>query len=94
MNTIALSKYVGVSRKKLEDIGVFDSTLGIDTKLFVDPKLLVDSDIPEFKNAREQILDYFRELLRWHRLFQRSPHLRAKVRTMLEVPKPLCFSIG
>ena len=52
--TISLSKYLGVERKAPEELGVFDATLGIDTELFVDPKLLVDSDIEEFKKSREK----------------------------------------
>ena len=92
--TISLSKYIGVSRKKLEKVGVFDSTLGIDTKLFVDPKLLVDADIAEFKNARKKIISYFRELLKWHEQSGKSSRIRDKVRSMLAVPEPLGLSIG
>jgi hypothetical protein len=92
--TISLSKYIGVSRKKLEEVGIFDSTLGIDTKLFVDPKLLVDADIAEFKDAREKIISYFRELLRWHKQSGKSPRIQDKVRSMLAVPEPPGLSIG
>lgn len=92
--TISLSKCLGVTRKQLEDIGVFDSTLGIDTKLFIDPKLLVVSNIPEFGNAREKLLSYFRTLLRWHRQSIKSPRLKERVISMLAVPEPRGLSIG
>ena len=92
--TIGLSKYLGVTRKQLEDVGVFDSTLGIDTKLFIDPKLIVGSTIPEFKDAYDKILLYFHNLLRWHRQSLKSPRLKNKVISMLAVPEPQGLSIG
>ncbi len=67
MKTVSLSKHLGVKRDILEEIGVFDATLGIDTELFVDPKLLVNSQIPEFTKSREKILRYFTQLLRVHK---------------------------
>jgi hypothetical protein len=94
MNTISLSKHVNVPREKLEEMGVFDATLGIDTKLFVDPKLLVNSDIPEFKNSREKILRYFRQLLKVYKASPRSPRLRNEAVKMLAVPEPEGLSIG
>jgi hypothetical protein len=93
-NTISLSKQLNLSRKQLEDVGVFDSTLGIDTKLFIDPKLLVKSDIPEFTRSHEKIIAYFRDLLRWHRQSLKSPRLKKRVLTMLAVPEPQGLSIG
>ena len=92
--TISLSKHLGVTRKQLEEVGVFDSTLGIDTKLFVDPKLIVDSTIPEFNDAHNKILEYFKNLLRWHRQSLNSPRLRDKVISMLAVSEPQGLSIG
>ena len=94
MRTIPLSKYLKISRENLERVGVFDTTLGIDTKLFVDPKLLVSSEIAEFRNSREKILRYFRQLIRVHKQSHRVPRLRNKARDMLAVPEPEGLSIG
>src|SRR5687768_7387080 len=92
--TISLSRHLGVTRKKLEKAGVFDSTLGIDTKLFIDPKLLVKSKIPEFKDSRIKIIRYFARLLRIHRHSSKSSQLLAEARSMLAVPEPKGLSIG
>jgi hypothetical protein len=92
--TVSLSKHLGLSRTDLEDIGVFDATLGIDTELFVDPKLLVSSEIEEFKKSREKILQYFKELLRVHKQSNVSLRLREHARNMLAVPEPEGLSIG
>src|SRR3989344_6072872 len=92
--TISLSEYLKVSRSQLEDVGVFDTTLGIDTKLFVDPKLLIKSGVPEFKNSRITILRYFARLLKIHKQSHRVPRLLAKAKEMLAVPEPRGLSIG
>lgn len=92
--TISLSSHLGVTREILEQMGVFDATLGIDTELFVDPKLLVDSEIPEFKDSRKKILRYFAGLLQIHNQSHLAPRLRDKARDMLAVPEPEGLSIG
>ena len=94
MATILLSKHLGTTRKKLEKIGVYDVTLGIDTKLFVDPKQLVSSDIPEFKDSRENILKYFRKLIKVHKQSHKVPRLLDIARDMLAVKEPQGLSIG
>lgn len=93
-NTISLSNYLGVERKVLEKYGVFDATLGIDTKLFVDPKRLVNSTLPEFMNSRQCILDYFNLLIRIHRQSFEIITLRKKAIDMLAIPEPIGLSIG
>jgi len=92
--TISLGKYLGLTRENLEKAGVFDSTLGIDTKLFIDPKLLVDSEIPEFKNSRQKILRYFSQILRILKQSPKSSRLQGRARDMLAVPEPGGLSIG
>ena len=92
--TISLSKHLNVSRKQLEEKGVFDSTLGIDTKLFIDPKLLTNSDIPEFSKSRELILDYFNNLINIHKKSAKIPRLQKIAIDMLAVKEPIGLSIG
>ncbi len=92
--TISLSKHLLVTRKQLEDAGVFDATLGVDTKLFVDPKLIVNSKIEEFKNSRQKILDYFKNIIKIHRQSHITSRLRNEARDMLAIPEPKGLSIG
>ena len=94
MATILLSKHLGTSREKLEELGVYDATLGVDTKLFVDPKQLVSSQIPEFKDSREYVLRYFRQLIKIHKQSHKTPRLLEKARNMLAVKEPQGLSIG
>ncbi len=92
--TTSLSKHLGLSREKLEKAGIFDSTLGIDTKLFVDPKLLVKSQIKEFKNSRKVIIKYFARLLKIHKQSHKAQRLLDQARDMLAVAEPQGLSIG
>jgi hypothetical protein len=92
--TISLSTYLGRTREQLEKVGVLDSTLGIDTKLFVDPKLLVKSSIKEFKDSRKTIIQYFALLLRKHKQSHKSTRLLEQARDMLAVHEPQGLSIG
>jgi hypothetical protein len=94
LKSISLSKYLDVSREDLENLGVFDATLGIDTPLFVDPKLIVDSDIKEFQGSREKILRYFSQIFRINKQSYISDRLRKKAINMLAVPEPKGTSIG
>jgi hypothetical protein len=92
--TILLSTHLGITREDLENIGVYDSTLGVDTKLFVDPKHLVSSDIPEFQDSRNHVLRYFRRLIAIHKISHKTPRLLTKARDMLAVKEPQGLSIG
>ena len=92
--TISLGTHLGVTREQLEKVGVFDSTLGIDTKLFIDPKLLVDSTIPEFKKSRAKIIAYFERIIQIHKQSHITPRLRDVARDMLATPEPAGLSIG
>jgi hypothetical protein len=62
---VRLSRYFGVEPSELKSRGVFDAHLGIDNKLFVDPKLLnKELKIPEFSDARGDITTYFSKVIK------------------------------
>ncbi len=62
---VRLSRYFGVEPSELKSRGVFDAHLGIDNKLFVDPKLLnKEVKIPEFSDARGDITTYFSKVIK------------------------------
>ncbi|MGA2356744.1 MAG: hypothetical protein ABSG02_19795 [Terriglobales bacterium] len=62
---IRLSRYFDVEPSELKARGVFDGHLGIDNKLFVDPKLLKKTlRIPEFSGARKDITKYFSQVIK------------------------------
>ncbi len=58
-----LSDHLGVNAEDLDRLGVFNSVIGVDTKLFIDPNLLESTDIPEFLNAKEKVQTYFQNIL-------------------------------
>ncbi|HEX9804944.1 MAG TPA: hypothetical protein VGA67_04635 [Candidatus Dojkabacteria bacterium] len=64
-----LSDYFKVSERDLKDRGVFNSFIGIDAKIFLDPLLFDDIDIPEFKDSRKKIIKYYENI---HRLLKVS----------------------
>tara|TARA_R110001583_G_scaffold61148_3_gene181074 strand:+ start:13788 stop:14765 length:978 start_codon:yes stop_codon:yes gene_type:complete len=59
---IRISNVVKVTTKELEDKGIFDGFADIDAQLHIDPSLVENSTIPEFKNARKELQDYFSEV--------------------------------
>jgi len=62
---IRLSRYFGVDPAELKSRGVFNSYLGIDNKLFVDPNLLKKKlKIPEFADSRQDITKYFSQIIK------------------------------
>jgi hypothetical protein len=59
-----ISEYFRIESSKLNELGVFDRFVGIDSKLFVDPFLFENLDIPEFKDSREKIKNHFRKVIK------------------------------
>lgn len=59
----SISQYFGVTKKQLRDEMVFNRLIWKDVGLYIDPFLFTNCKIEEFKNAREQILTYFRNVL-------------------------------
>lgn len=60
---ILFSDYCNLNKKELEKQGVFNSIIGVDTKLFLDPHLLKKSTIQEFKNSRNKIRKYYEDII-------------------------------
>ncbi len=92
--TITLSEYLGSTAQKLESIGVLNTNLGIDTKLFIDPKLVVISNVPELKEAKKKIEGYFDQLLAINNQSSKTERLRQKALSMIAVKEPTGLFIG
>lgn len=54
------STYFNIKHKDLVNKGVYNAFLDKDSLLHIDPLLLKECDIPEFQNAYEDFLQYFR----------------------------------
>lgn len=63
-NPINVARQFGVSPKDLDRIGVVNTTIAIDTKLFIDPMLLAKSKHREMKvDATSQYQDHFKKII-------------------------------
>lgn len=61
---ITLSKYLAVPAAELRKRGVLNAYLGIDNRLFVDPKLLKIAETPEFQSSRGDLEQYFAPVIK------------------------------
>jgi hypothetical protein len=58
-----ISTYLGIKSDDLENAGVLDTVIGVDTRLYVDPLLLNVAKTPEFKTSRQKIEKHYGEIL-------------------------------
>ncbi len=65
----SLSRYLGISKAELDDLGAFDPILDHDTRLFIDRLLLKHCKTPEFASSYTDLQSRF---LAIGRLFQHS----------------------
>jgi hypothetical protein len=56
------SEVIGVSEEKLEEAGVFNGFVDIDSRLYVDPRLLRGSTAPELKESLKRFKSHFRDV--------------------------------
>jgi hypothetical protein len=58
-----ISNLLGIESKRLQKMGAFDSFTDVDSRLHIDPSLLANCPIPEFRNSRKAFEDYFKKIL-------------------------------
>jgi hypothetical protein len=94
--TIALSTHLNVERKKLESEGVLDVSLGIDTKYFLDPRLLFSvSDLDgSFSGSCDKVLKYFAQLIKVINSSEDLDQLQKIAIDMIAIQEPRGLSIG
>ena len=56
---ITLNVYFKISAEELRRYGVLNAHLGVDNRLFVDPNLLKNTEVPELRDARKALEKYF-----------------------------------
>ena len=57
-----LSEYFGVSKSVFKQKGIFDAIIGVDSGFYLDPTLLKNTRIPEFKGAYKQIENHYEKI--------------------------------
>ncbi len=60
----SITEEFGLDKNAFALTGAFDALVGWDTLLFVDPHLLTDNSIPEFADAHDELLSFFRDTLK------------------------------
>lgn len=67
---LTICSHFGIKLRKLGIFGAFNSRLDCDSQLFVDPFLLKSAETEEFVGARDEVFDYFRQVIK---LLERAP---------------------
>jgi hypothetical protein len=64
-NPVSFAKHFGIAPSQLKELGVFNPTLNVDTKLFIDPLLIRESRYGEFKeSAADRIRVHFEKIIK------------------------------
>ncbi len=61
--SIRLSDYFEINEEDLDREGVFNAFIDIDSKLFLDPHLLKETNIPELAQSYSKLKDHFRKII-------------------------------
>lgn len=83
-NGIHYSKYCGVKHSDLRNKGVFDGTIDNDSLLHIDPMLLKNSSIPEFSNAYNDYINYFKRFVSLSKFLKLPSEQDCHFRKMVE----------
>lgn len=94
LKTLTLNRALGVSVEELEKHGVLNTMIGIDTKLFIDPKLVGKTGVPELNAAHQKIHEYFELLVRVNAQASKSERVRQKAIDMIAIDEPVGLLIG
>lgn len=54
----------GLNKDILKAKGIFNGFIDVDSKLYIDPYLLIDCDVPEFKNSYQTFEAHFEEVFK------------------------------
>lgn len=64
VNPVLFSDFYNIDLAKFESLGVFNPTLNVDTKLFIDPLLIENSSLKLFHaNANNRLTTYFEDII-------------------------------
>ncbi len=58
-----VSEYYKIDPSELEKRDVFDAIIGTDNRYFFDPSYLPFTEVAEFENAREELLEHFKKVI-------------------------------
>lgn len=91
---IKLSEYYDIDPIKFEELGVLDSLVFFDTPLFLNPKLLAKSDIPEFKNSQDKIIRHYETTINLLKKTNGNDIYWKAVKKHFDFPEPSGIGLG
>ena len=56
-----LSEYFGMPKSVFKRKGIFDAIIGVDSGFYLDPTLLKNTRIPEFKGAYAKVEEHYKK---------------------------------
>lgn len=59
---IQITKHFGLDETKFEALGAFNSFLDDDSDFYLDPALLFETDVPEFQDAKDLVIQRFKDI--------------------------------
>ena len=81
-NLVSFSKYFNVSKDDVSRLGFFDVTLSVDSKLYIDPKLVRNSKAVGFEDASENLTKAFSTLFTLIGKSNSDPYYDAAIRQL------------
>jgi len=90
-----ISEVLGVSEDTLDKVGIFDGFVDMDSRLYVDPRLLRDSSAPEMKTSYKRFKNHFRDVHTLLRNTQtKNDVMWRKARTLLTFKEKPVMALG
>ena len=60
----SFSDFFGIDASALETAGALNPILGIDTRLFIDPRLVLEAKTPELQSSAQRVRDHFEAVIK------------------------------
>lgn len=91
---IRISDYFGISRDKFDELGILNSLINYDVPMFVNPKLLNISQVPEFVNSQQKIVKYFETTIKMLKKTNKNDNLWKALKKYFSFPEPSGIGLG
>lgn len=91
---IRISDYCDVDHDKVVELGILDALVYYDSPLFINPKLISKSDVPELINSTEKIIDFYRDVIRLLKITNCDDAYWKVLKKMFDFPEPSGIGLG
>ena len=91
---IRISDYCGVEHDKFAELGILDALVYYDSPLFINPKLISRSDVPELVGSSEKIIDFYRNVIRLLKITNCDDAYWKVLKKLFDFPEPSGIGLG